>query len=423
MNGGYNVSEDTNIKNEHSAEFDQVDAYHDETDDEYGDQPTLEIVTDEVYEKESKTITTDIKIIVENSTELETEKRYLEDGKAGEVMQKTKLDGTDFFSETKNLLPKVSLKRIDVKKSNGSQSQKGRKYLEINNEKLLLLTPEETGLDFTQDENNPFNCFKCDKIAGSLSKLREHLTKVHKIKIGHQCVCGRFFQDSLSYDKHVDSKLYNLYHHECKECKGVYPSVAALKSHMMRVHDEKSREIIVNQAQKLGDFPCLKCETIFHHEQHLIDHNDNLPDCDVAVKEDNEVEKTLGDTELTYTGEDGIEIKKSTYREIMDAQKESPHVCPCCRDSFNRKSNFQRHLLRHLSHGTHLCLICGNKFKGKDGLQRHLNQHMAKPYNCSSCRNRFATQAELTLHVNSRCKEGNREDFKCDLCDHTASNM
>lgn len=396
------------------------DNYDGDTDDEYDEVKELEIKVEKDLgiDKDEND--------VEGNAEKETveeipSKRYLENGKKDGV-QKVKLDGTDFYAEIKNLMPNISLNQADGKKSAGTQINREKKYLEVNNEKLLLITPEETGVDFTNDENKPMNCFKCKKVAGSLSRFREHLTKVHKIKVGHQCVCGRFFQDTVSYNKHVGNKWYKMYHHECQECKGIYPSVASLKSHIMRIHDGKAEELIQNQAEKLGDFPCLKCETLFHHEQHLIDHTENLSDCDVAVKDDKMAEKELNDMEVAYMLEDGKE-EKTTYGNIMAGEKEPPHICPCCNDSFTRRSNLQRHLLRHLTQGTHLCLICGNKFKGKDGLQRHLNQHMSKPYNCTSCRNRFASQTELSIHVTSRCKEGNREDFKCDLCQHTASNM
>ncbi|XP_053391194.1 zinc finger protein 676-like isoform X2 [Mercenaria mercenaria] len=417
---------DTDSASKHEPVEDEYDG---DTDDEVGDFDKSENTAEETRDEtglNSETLvteTSDVQETVDSNTEVQTSnKRYLENGRLGNGIKKTKLDGTDFFSDKKNLLPSVSVRRIDEKNGPGNHSQKDKKYLEVNDEKLLLLTPEESGLDLTQDENTPFSCFKCEKIAGGLSRLREHLTKVHKIKIGHQCVCGRFFQDTASYNKHTDNKWYNMYHHECQHCKGIYPSVNALKSHMMRVHDENSADIIVSQAEKLGDFPCLKCETLFHHEQHLIDHNDNLPDCDVAVKDDKMVEKDLADSEIVYMIEDGKDVK-TTYGKIMASQKSAPYTCPCCTDSFTRKSNFQRHMLRHLSQGTHLCLICGNKFKGKDGLQRHLNQHMTRPYNCSNCRNRFETQAELSLHMSSRCKEGSRDDFKCDLCDHVAPNM
>ena len=407
-----------------------VDCHNDDTNDAGGDDYVLaEQNSDDVR----GTTETDISRTVENETKvvqqttdnfegISSHKRYLENGKSTNGMKKTKLDGTDFFCGKKSLHPNVSLNRIDEIKNKENFNQKEKKFLEVNNERLLLITPEESGIDFTKDEYSSFSCMKCEKVSSSLSRLREHLTKFHKIKVGHQCVCGRFFQDTLMYKKHVDNKMYDMYHHECEHCKGIYPSISALKSHIIRVHDKNAGDIIVSQAEKLGDFPCLKCETIFHHEQHLIDHNDNLPDCDVAVKDDKTVEQDLANSEITYMIEDGKEVK-TTYGEIMATKKSQPYTCPCCDDSFNRKSNFQRHMLRHLSQGTHLCLICGNKLKGKDGLQRHLNQHMIRPYNCSKCRNRFATQAELSEHQSGRCKDGRRDDFKCDLCDHIASNM
>lgn len=436
-----------------SVEGDEYGGDTDEDYEELADQPeTVEDSEKIQYEKEVKmevekstsdTPATDVEETVENNKEpdpLESEmvtdesvqktsvdsqkigsfeprkKRYLKETRADSGIQNPlKLDGTDYFTEKKNMLPNVVNKR-----STGTQS-KGKTFMEFNNERLLLITPEESGIDFSQTDLNEVRCFKCRKVAGGLSRLREHLTKVHKIKIGHQCVCGRYFQETPAYEKHVTHKAYSMYHHKCDLCESVFPSNNALKSHKIQEHDEQKEDFMMNQAEKLGDFPCKKCETTFHHEQHLLDHNEFLKDCEAALREDELNGKSVMEKEVECNTETGVKLV--AIGKILSSSKEAPHGCPCCKASFSRKSNLQRHLLRHCPTGTHLCLICGNKFKGKDGLQRHLNQHMVKPYHCRNCRSRFGTDTELSLHISSRCKEGNREDFKCDLCDHTSSNM
>jgi hypothetical protein len=430
---GVTVTDGQAVANEPNMSVD--DEYGGDTDDDYEDlfENTLKGTDTPVNETEVKVehngTKTEIISIVEKKNEAVTneanesakvrsspkKKRYLKENRAEAGMQK--LDGTDFFTEKKDMLPDVS-----NKKSRNTPQGKGKTYMEINDERLLLIMPEETGLDFSKVDLENVQCFKCRKIAPSLSRLREHLTKVHKIKIGYQCVCGRYFPDTASYDKHKYNKTYYVYHHECKVCNEVFPSAVALKSHAGLEHGDSKEEILLNQAEKFGDFPCLKCETTFHHEQHLIDHNEYLPNCDEALKEENSDDKNMQATELRYENENK-QLVITTIGEIVQNCNEEPFQCPCCKASFTKKTNLQRHLLRHLSSGTHLCLICGNKFKGRDGLQRHMNQHMIKPYNCPNCRSRFGSEQELSLHITSRCREGSREDFKCDLCDYLAVNV
>lgn len=80
--------------------------------------------------------------------------------------------------------------------------------------------------------------------------------------------------------------------------------------------------------------------------------------------------------------------------------KESLHVCHCCGELFNNKSDLTEHISIHQTERQHICVTCKCTFKRKVDLQNHMVCHrVERPYKCTHCASDFQRPSSLTNHL------------------------
>lgn len=209
-------------------------------------------------------------------------------------------------------------------------------------------------------------CDVCDKTFGTVTKLRQHMTRIHDKHPTHFCS----FCDFSSYTP-GDVKRHSLrchtgdLEHACSQCDAHFSSVIALQNHCKRAH----------QLQV-----CLSCRQ-----------------CD-------------------YTCSNEVTLK--THQLNKHAQLK----CTTCQESFETKESLEMHRRTHL---THRCQLCPFAAKTRQLLAQHLlNEHEDgslddKPLRCSTCP--FACFHQLVLEQHLRSHGGKRL-YRCTDCEYSTPN-
>lgn len=210
------------------------------------------------------------------------------------------------------------------------------------------------------------SCDKCAKTFGTITKLRQHKTRVHDRQPSHFCSLCDFSGYTLD-----DIKRHNLrchtgeLQHPCTHCKSRFSSDVALRNHCKRLH-------------QLEDcFSCTQCVYICGSETTLKTHQQS---------------------------------------------KHPPLKCTTCQESFDTKETLKMHRRTHFAQRCHLCPFAT---KLKHLLAQHLlDEHEGgstedKPLKCSSCE--FACRHQLVLEQHLRSHGGKRL-YKCTDCEYSTRN-
>lgn len=305
------------------------------------------------------------------------------------------------------------------------------------------------------DNDNLFECEKCNRTFKNKSALGKHRTKCikpgdttpDKALKSYDCeVCKKVFQafHTLKYhqkeahnsepsEKNVE--LYKLERLEiisnnkmstCEICSKTFASIASLSRHTKTKHDT-------------GKFVCDVCNNDFYTQNQLNKHKmihtteRNFP-CDACTK--------------AFKTPEHLKKHQKTHMSLEDrnnSEKVKKYLCICCGKILYTYTGYQVHLKIHTGEKDFNCEICGKRFREKVHLKKHKETvHVEdRPFNCNICQMSFKQKAHLKTHrkthnieakffceicgVSMKHKESLKHhvrnihmgirDYKCDLCD------
>ncbi|XP_034549330.1 zinc finger protein 142 [Notolabrus celidotus] len=210
------------------------------------------------------------------------------------------------------------------------------------------------------------SCGICDKTFGTVTKLRQHKTRIHDKQPSHFCSLCDFSSYTLD-----DVRRHNLrchtgeQQHPCTHCDAEFSSEIALRNHCKRVHKLQAC------------FSCKQCDYTCSSEATLKSH------------------------------------QESRHPQVK---------CSTCQEAFETKESLEIHQKTHLAHR---CQLCPFAAKTKQLLAQHLlNEHEDgspenKPLRCSACQ--FACRHQLVLEQHLRSHGGKRL-YKCTDCEYSTRN-
>ena len=142
-------------------------------------------------------------------------------------------------------------------------------------------------------------------------------------------------------------------------------------------------------------FHCDKCEKTFKRMSHLKRHEvsvhfgkkESCPHCD-----------------LNYSRKDNLEA----HIKSVHGTKSKSFQCEVCQETFNKKSNYQRHVNNIKTN----CSICSDIFCTLKQLQQHRTECHSQQSNfeCCHCKKIFSSKFKMKTHI------ANRIEHKCGKC-------
>ncbi|KAJ1523544.1 hypothetical protein ONE63_001392 [Megalurothrips usitatus] len=227
------------------------------------------------------------------------------------------------------------------------------------------------------------NCFLCDRVFGSESKLKAHLklhsdvnsdpansspssTLVNKCqnvqksdKKKEEEGCG-----DQSEVEDSDTKVFI-----CEVCGAIFKSYSSLKQHRFR-HGEKQ-------------FQCETCKKRFYRkdvlQEHLKVHEAANYPCNLCGKK--------------------YKTKKSLHVHSLIHKGQKRFSCSVCGKEFFQKGNLGKHMQTHAAEKMYTCKYCNKSFSSKEYFNIHeLTHTQGKIYHCKGCKKSFVKKHLLETH-------------------------
>ena len=237
-----------------------------------------------------------------------------------------------------------------------------------------------------------FDCGECKEGFSNIHDCIKHVNK-HELQQwisingdGVQCkFCGRCFKTESSLTNHI------AFHHpirkyKCEYCGDEFINKLKIKNHI--------KEHII--------YFCSYCNETFINEEYLNSHmteNHSLTINEANLNENSNCNEILNACDI-------IEIK------TLDGW-----ICQVCKKLFQRKSNYNEHLQRHLGIGDKPCPYCGHLFfasslrkhivtkhaeeDNKESLDKKLFKTSSCLLHCDVCSLNFKSQGDLADHKKS----------------------
>ncbi|CAH2100577.1 unnamed protein product [Euphydryas editha] len=250
-------------------------------------------------------------------------------------------------------------------------------------------------------------CLLCSKKMDNLSKLKDHLVKIHDKTI---------YDDIKDHIKEFKLKKGDVF--DCAMCPSSYETFKMLNQHMNKHYSnytcpkcDKSfaikRSLYAHQKiHQEGSFKCDLCEKVFsnstkkkHHEKakHLgASSISNCPYCDVPFR--------------SYYQRNQHLIKVHNC--------EAQYKCNVCNKGYALKCLLMDHIKKnHLMERDFKCTECGKRFFSKRALNSHMIKHTGeRKYTCDTCHKSYTRRDILTEHMK---KHNNDKQLICEVCSTT----
>jgi KRAB domain-containing zinc finger protein len=291
-----------------------------------------------------------------------------------------------------------------------------------------------------------FQCKICQKYFKKQQNLNEH-TERHFQPSSYECKkCRRIFKLKHHYDKHVANKCRKKEGNKiCHFCHKSFSSVTYLKIHQRKVHkvesnhdwlscDHCEKKFLKKSALKvhLETFQCRirkiffcdhcgkefdeKKKILKHIQKHKI-HKVECQICHIKVREDN-----LKRHMQTIHGQNQKVECKICYKffkhnsalkcheNIHDVKK---FKCQWCARKFTTLGKLNEHSKFHKNPEKYACAVCGHQAKDKSSLMLHLRIHdknRDKKYKCDQCD--FKTDINVNFGKHSKSHEKREAKLK-----------
>lgn len=256
----------------------------------------------------------------------------------------------------------------------------------INEEDIKKIPMEADDLNETQVEENEdvsnertlYKCTSCSKGYKKPMAYRRHMTEVHGLVATDipnlECKrCNTAFatenQLTAHYRTHMPAK--DRAENSCSYCPKLFTTPAALKRHIMFIHEN------------VKPFICDCCgkalKTITALNEHKLVHTDECPfECPVCHR--------------SFKNMARLKIHSDTHTN-------NNYVCNICGLKLNTRRTLNMHQLVHSDAKQYKCDVCGAAFKRGKTLKAHLILHTGiRPYKCNFCGKDFSNGSNCRMH-------------------------
>ncbi|CAH2100586.1 unnamed protein product [Euphydryas editha] len=253
-------------------------------------------------------------------------------------------------------------------------------------------------------------CLLCSEKMDNLSKLKDHLVKIHDKTI---------YDDIKDHIKEFKLKKGDVF--DCAMCPSSYETFKMLNQHMNKHYSnytcpkcDKSfaikRSLYAHQKiHQEGTFKCDLCEKVFssrwkknHHEKakHLgASSISNCPYCDVSFRSYHQQNQHL-----------------VNVHNVTKCKAHCKFKCRLCDAPFQSIYKRNKHLVKvHKCEAQYKCNICNKAYLLKSLLMNHIKSYhlMERNYQCTECGYRFIDKKSLKSHM---VKHTGERNFACEVC-------
>ncbi|CAH1778288.1 unnamed protein product [Owenia fusiformis] len=275
--------------------------------------------------------------------------------------------------------------------------------------KRLYQVDNHTGKVHPETLTDKYKCKHCGKRCFSLHALRWHRKYIHEGRTlpfqyklsehGPQpsnlkpddltCkICSKTLLTWYSFKKH-ERLFHSLGVFKCHKCSKTMKSKAALKRHMVRIHNPSGVR-----------YPCTKCKSTFG-DQYSLNHHAKLHNkepfkCDVCDK--------------TF-------LRKCVLdRHYFVHTTDRPFKCGTCDKSFKYKEHYNEHVVLHgTGYKGYTCFVCGDISQDYRCFKNHVytTKHTENDMKCTECEKELKTVQDIIEHT---CLHLNIDYKKCEDC-------
>ncbi|CAL8240640.1 unnamed protein product [Merluccius merluccius] len=252
-----------------------------------------------------------------------------------------------------------------------------------------------------------YSCGECGKTFGTVTKLRQHKTRVHDRQPAHFCSLCDFSGYTLD-----DVRRHNLrchtgeLQHSCAHCEARFSSNAALRNHSKRAHqlqdslscpecDFTCGSDAALKSHQQSAHPLLNCSTcqrrfdtkksLEAHQRGHLGHRCQL--CSFASRTRQLLAQHILEEHEEEDGEEGSGADK-------------PLKCSHCEFSCRYRLVLEQHLRSHGGTRLYKCTDCKYTTRNKQKITWHIRIHTGeKPYRCEQCSYTCSDPFRLKIHM------------------------
>ena len=317
-------------------------------------------------------------------------------------------------------------------------------------------------VNLESDDKKSYQCQKCDKKFGTLSKIFYHNHQFHKgnnISVkrknkNNPCKCencGKTCLDKWKLNIHMISHEYETIStdnaediFQCKKCSKTFQSKFDFKQHFLKLHLDKNMKV----------YKCNFCEIVCTDNWKLRVHQNSHESMKIMQSE---IKSDVGNKNLKcdtcskmFSSKSYLKKHIITCQEInrikknQDIQSSKQYQCKLCKNEFNSSEDFLSHF--HLYHNdtnfelcsedakksenkkktSHKCENCGKVCSDNWKLNIHRISHeyktvstenQGKILQCKNCKQTFESIFDFKQHFLKLHLDKNMKFYKCNSCE------
>ncbi|XP_071396575.1 zinc finger protein 142 [Centroberyx affinis] len=260
------------------------------------------------------------------------------------------------------------------------------------------------------------SCNKCNKTFGTMTKLRQHKTRIHDKQPTHFCSLCDFSGYTLDDVRRHNHRCHTgELEHACTHCEARFSSDVALRNHCKRVH------------QLQVCFSCLQCDYTCSSEATLKTHQQSKhPQLKCATcQESFETKESLEVHQRTHLAHQcqlcpfATKTRQVLAHHLLNAHEEGspedkPLKCSSCQFSCRHQLVLEQHLRSHGGKRLYKCTDCKYSTRNKQKITWHIRIHTGeKPYSCEQCSYTCTDPSRLKFHMRVHLEE---KKYLCPEC-------